>query len=772
MKNITKNTKIPHYPSGLLLLLLFNHAVVLAGDLVVNVKEKGSGVIIEGAMVVIDGGVVYGETLENGIINFSDITSSSQIKILATGYETLVASIPPGQENITFYIEPLIMEGESLEVIKDRIIEKTSKITLSATELLKTAGSGGDPLVAITALPGITAAKEGSAKVYMRGSNGNDNITWVNNTPVGYLYHFGGFKSTINPLLIEDINVFLGGFPVQYGDALGGVVDAKLRAPKNDRMNYQFDISTVNASFLVEGPIGKSGKDSFFVSGRRSYIDLILSPSTFNRDSANDEDADQFILVPRFYDFQALYRRQLKGGYIDTYFFSAGDEFEFKFGKKSINSDPLLAGQVSEKISYKAAGVTWKQNWNSRWNSISSLAVSQDRSADRIGGDAKGNPFFANVEEKSLYFQSEFRWQTREQSLTSFGVSTGYSKAPVKLYAPLRSNVDDPGFDITTQPKFRFNKTLTAAEFSPYIKHREQWTDKFSTQFGLRYTNIEVAGGFHTHKFSPRFALEYKLTPDTLLSAAWGKYIQMPDGEQIIKTLGNPALLMTEAEHRILGIEHRINSLYTVKAEVYQKPMKNLVITLDENLPPKNQVNKGTGEAYGFDIFLKRKPNQGKTGWVSFSWAKSTRKNEITGVTRDFIGDQPLALTAVWGQPFGDDWKRWDWSVKAQARSGRPYTKTTGRFREDSNDPESRWIPEFGKYNAERLPNYYRVDLRIAREILFNRSKLKVYLDVQNVTFARNIVGFEYGDEYENIDNPTVVSSLPFFPFIGMEMEF
>jgi len=269
-----------------------------------------------------------------------------------------------------------------------------------------------------------------------------------------------------------------------------------------------------------------------------------------------------------------------------------------------------------------------------------------------------------------------------------------------------------------------------------------------------------------------RGALEYSLTPDTLLTASWGRYMQIPRGTEIVEKFGNPGLKVTEAEHRILGIQHRLNPLYSIKAEVYHKPMDKLVIAIDENNPPDNYANQGTGEAYGFDLFLKRESRDRKMGWLALSWAKSRRTNQLTGVTREFSGDQPLTLTAVWGQPFRGSWNRWEWSIKAQVHSGTPYTEITGRHREDPADPGSRWIAEYGKHNGKRTPTYYKIDLRIAREFLFNESKMKFYLDLQNVTFARNIISYDYGDEYEKINNPDEITGMGFFPFFGVEMEF
>jgi len=762
--------KILIISAGLLSLVLLHPMILYSAELSVIIKEKGSGVAVEGATVVLMETEDYETSSSSGLVKFSNVEIAQRIKVIATGYATQEFVTDQDQSPWVFYIEPVRIEGDGMEVTAQRLMEKTSKIALSASELSKSAGGGGDPLQAIVALPGIAQAEEGSLEVYMRGSNGNENITWVNHAPIGYLYHFGGFQSTIHPSLIEDINVFLGSFPVQYGDALGGVLDVKLRAPKNDRMHYQFDISTIMSSFLIEGPVGKAGADSFVIAGRRSYMDLVFSPSDINK-LIDDSDPGEILLVPYFYDFQALYRHQLKGGYLDGYVFTAGDELAMKPGSTT-KIDPHLAGELREKMAYQTAGITWQQRWNSQWKSITALAYSHHKSEVGGGVDEQGQAIFANTKEKTLHVQPELNWQSQADSQTSMGLSGRYTWTPVDLYTFRAYTENNPDFTFSQQQKYRFKEQLKAAEISPYIRHRQQWTDWLTTQTGLRYTNIGVTGGFRTHKLSPRLTLEYQLSADTLLMTSWGKYIQMPDQLQIIESLGNPSLLMRETEHRIIGVEHKINSRYHIKAEIYQKPMKNLVIALDENDPPDNYANRGTGEAYGFDLFLKRTPSQGKFGWLSLSWAKSNRTNEITGVTRDFSGDQPLTLTGVWGQSFAGSWKRWDASIKALIHSGQPYTAVIGRSREDLNDPDSRWVPEYGKHNAERLPTYYKVDLRIGREVLFNQSKLKFYLDMQNVTFAKNVVAYRYGDDYQNISNPTEVIGFSFFPYAGVEMEF
>lgn len=283
---------------------------------------------------------------------------------------------------------------------------------------------------------------------------------------------------------------------------------------------------------------------------------------------------------------------------------------------------------------------------------------------------------------------------------------------------------------------------------------------------------MRVSGGFAASDYSPRASLEYALTPRTMLTAAWGHYIQLPEATEIIEAFGNPRLDFTQAEHRVLGMRHRYNDLYSIQVETYHKPMSRLVIAIDDLNPPDNYANEGEGEAWGVDVFIKREPRNGKLGWLSLSYAKSRRTNRLTGVTRDFTGDQPLTLNAVWGQPFGEHWPRWSWGTRVQIHSGTPYTAVTGRHLEDPNNPASRWIAEYGEHNRERTPEYFKVDLRIDREILYNESKAKLYLELQNAMFINNVVGYDYGAEFENIGNPKEVTGMPFFPFFGFTAEF
>ena len=769
----------------------FSTYSVLAAELTITVLQKGTGDVVEGATVAIPATGEYDTSDDEGNVIFDDITFPVTIKILNSGYETLETEITASQEKITFYLDPLAFEGEALEVVEERVQEKTSKITLSREELRRAPGSQGDPLKVIQSMPGVVTAAEGAGVMYIRGSEPNQNIVWVNRARIGYLYHFGGLHSTIAPQLIQDFNMFLAGFPVEYGDSMGGALDVKLRSPKNNRLHQNYSIGTYESSAVLEGPIGKSGsKDSFYVSARRSYIDLLMSPDTFSKTFADsddpEEEKDTITEVPTFYDAQIVWQRELKNGKLWLQHFSAQDEIRLDI-KSTSKSDPSVKGELSNSIEYHSTSLVWEQMWSPRLNTSSSLYFIKTFASTKLGEDDNGKPFFIDVKDNNLVWQPEARWSVSEDVLFTTGTEFIYSETPVDASIGRQPGFDDVNYNLTETKKFRVNSIYKTGLISPYAKIRKTW-NKLTAQFGLRGTYLRSNGREDMHNISPRFSTEYAFTDSTTFMASWGKFSQLPEGAFWVREVGNPKLDFPSSEHRVVGIRHKITSLWSTQIEAYHKPMKNLVVNYEERERPNNYTNEGTGEAYGFDVLIKRDFSQGKMGWLSYSYLKSERREK--GETFPFLGDQRHSLTLVWSQPLKNDWKNWTVGFRLRANSGKPHTpiiSRDGRCWDNvqetfvscpdqanaEDDPDfSHWRAETGSRNSKRLPGFFQLDLRIDREKRYNTWKINYYLDILNVLNTENISGYDYGNSFENIDSPEKQVSLGLFPSVGIEASF
>ncbi len=755
--------------------LVFIPQPVVAATLTIILVNKITDEPVEDATVVLGRDSAQHDTTNaQGKVLFKGVKYPVQLKILAPGYAAVRFPLNPKKNSVKILLTPLVVESEGLEVVADYIPEKASKITLTNEEITSAPGSQGDALKVIQSLPGVVPVNGNSGMIYIRGSSPEDNGVWINTLPVGYLYHWGGLRSTLNPALVKDFNLFLGGYSVEYMDRLGGMLDIRLRPPKKDRFHQRYNIGTFESSFLIEGPIGPAnGSDSFYLAARRSYIDLLTSPDGFNSALGNaDDNDDQVITVPRFYDAQALWRHELSSGTIDVQYFSAGDELKLD-NKTAASSDPELVGELSQDSSYQTLGLTWQQQWGTRWSSHLALSQGEQRDNISLGTDTDtGLPFFANSTIRTTRLQPELSWQGGGKKTITGGMELTYVEAPVDLYISVPPAEDEPFYDFTGSKKYRESSTLYANTRALFIKQRNSWNSRFNTTLGLRYSQLEGTAEVGMSGLAPRIGSEYRLNDKILFTASWGRYFQMPSGEKLIEGFGTPKLRFTEAEHRILGIQYQATSLWSVQMEAYHKPMKHLVIRVPDAEPGKNYANKSTGEAYGFDLLIKRQQQGRKMGWLSYSRGESTRTNRLTGEKYPSSGDQTHTLTLVWKQPMPGLADKWNWGIKLQASSGKPYTPVTGRTQEALADGKQRWQPVYGKLNSARLPSYFSLDLRVDRNIPINNWTLNLYLELQNITRHENVIRYDFGNSYQNYNRPKKVTGLPFMPFFGITATF
>ncbi|MDH5216747.1 MAG: TonB-dependent receptor [Gammaproteobacteria bacterium] len=757
----------------------------------ITVLEKGTGDPVEGATVVNKQTSDYDTTDMNGRMTLDDVTFPFDLKVLNIGYETLEQSV--SEKELTIYLEPLTFEGEALEVVTERVKEKTSKITLVQEELRRVPGTQGDPIKMIETLPGVVTSSGGGDgggnpnNIYVRGSSGGENSFWINKLQAEYLYHFWGI-SIVNPSLVKDFNIFLGGFPVEYNDVLGGVVDIQLRDPKTDRLHQTYRVALNESAALLEGPITEN--QSFYAAARISYIDKVLDPFIEDIIAFLSDDEDEtdisVITLPKYWDAQANWHYKLPRGSADLYYFGSGDALALKFNKLE-NSDPELLGKLSAEFGFHTLGMNLQNSFSPKLVARLTSSLKRDYTRFQIGTDENGDPYGVDVSSTSGLVSPVLLWTPTKNHEFSLGTSTTYIKLPINLnISSLPSEENFSGDSFTSQEKFQVDDNLTFVGASPYLKWRWTW-DKLNTILGLRYSKVRGTGGIDMEDYTPRIAFEYQATDDLLLNASWGRYMQIPNGAQLVRGYGNPKLGFTFAEHRIVGMQYRFADLWTVQLEGYHKPMEKLVLTHPFQSPPDLYQNDGEGEAYGIDLLIKRDYGNRTMGWLSYSYARSSR-TLIDGSDRNFSADQPHTISAVWSQPFGGNWNKWTWGFKLQANSGQPYTPIVGRIAYcgdpkdaqvcadqeiEEGDPEPvYWNPILGERNILRRAFSHQLDFRIDRLIRYNTWTMTVYLDLLNVTMQTQPT-YDYGKNYEDYNNPKE-SGVPgiIFPFLGVEASF
>ena len=94
------------------------------------------------------------------------------------------------------------------------------------------------------------------------------------------LFHLRRRPVGDSPRLCRSAGSLPGGFWAHYGRSIAGIVEVRSRPAKGDRLSGKIDVDLLDSGFRLEGPVAGRKDLSFGLSGRRSYIDVLLPLAT------------------------------------------------------------------------------------------------------------------------------------------------------------------------------------------------------------------------------------------------------------------------------------------------------------------------------------------------------------------------------------------------------------------------------------------------------------------------------------------------------------
>ncbi len=481
-------------------------------------------------------------------------------------------------------------------------------------------------------------------------------------------------------------------------------------------------VSALWSEALVEGPI--TDTQSFYLAGRRSYLDLVVSRVEGEGEGATFE-------VPEFWDYQGKYvwdpggrdrlRLSIGGAGDDVQFAIAGDS---ELGRQ----EPVLAGRSTSAQAYHSQAAVWDHRFGAHASNTLALALGHGRHTDRT---RIGTAADQEVTLTSVTVREQLRLQAGERHTLLLGADVEHLRAALDLDAVNpRCTEFDPECDLTGGGRESVEESLRINLWSLYLKDRVHLGRGLWGIGGLRYSREDYLGGAFTE---PRLGLEWEATDQTVVSAGWGRHHQFPEGDQVLEKFGNPRLRHLRAEHTTLGVAHDFGRQWRVDAQVYYKTFRDFVIAD----PAENYVNGASGEAYGLELLVKRNPVGRFSGWLALTLARSERQNDETGETFPFDYDQPVAASLVADYRLSP---RWSFGARWQYHSGTPYTPVVGT----GTYPDGRTRPLYGDLNSRRVPPYHRLDLRVDRHFTFTTWKLDLYAELINAYHRRNVSGYTY----------------------------
>ncbi len=240
------------------------------------VKDSASGESLIGANIL-EAGMLNGtSTDQNGYFSLG-VNNNATLQVSFLGYITINRTFGLKKDTlVTFFLVP------STEMLNEVVINayrqpefNVSTITYQQMTELPSIGSKPDIIKTLTMMPGINSQSEGSSLMSVRGGDPGQNLYLIDNVPLIYVNHLGGFMSVFNPEIINNVDIYKGGFPARYGGKLSSILDITQKEGDLSHRKGSLGIGLTDISFTSEGPL-KWKNTSYILTGRKTVFDVLM----------------------------------------------------------------------------------------------------------------------------------------------------------------------------------------------------------------------------------------------------------------------------------------------------------------------------------------------------------------------------------------------------------------------------------------------------------------------------------------------------------------
>jgi hypothetical protein len=585
--------------------------------------------------------------------------------------------------------------------------------TLGSADLQNLRGVvADDALRAVQVLPGVATGDDFRSEFSVRGSDFSHLNFTVDGFATPFLMHMvravderanTGSVAMVNSDVLEEVTLSNGGYSQRSGNRTGAELAFTLREGSRDRRVFRASVSGTSASMTVEGPVGRARKGSWLVSGRKSYLDLLI-------DRLSDEG-----LSFGFADLQAKVRYDVSARHSATMTFITGDSRLREIPQRADESDLFVGNNASAIVigswrtaftrgllttgvlaarnvfdNYTVGGVTLEEGTNHQLAARSDLSL-------RVGPRVQ-------LETGVLAEHTrEFQHKQRLAGQTTVVVTNDYRAEAIRQggYARVRLSLGR----LTLSPGGRV----------------DYW--------GLTSQTTS----------SPWMQVELALPRGMTLRGAGGLYQQFPDFEEVRGAFAGTSLRPETAVHADLSLEQRLSEATRLQVTLYDRKDGDLIRRpgTDTRLVDGRLVrgsltaryaNRLDGYARGVELLLQRSSPRALSGWLSYAYGRNRYTDGVSGEQYWGDLDQRHTLNAYGFYRFSH---RFSSSVK---------------FRMGSNFPIPGYYAEQGATytvsearNGARLPSYARLDIRANRTFDWTRRRLTLFVEVLNVLNRENV---------------------------------
>lgn len=767
--------------------LLFAQTQVVRGSVI----DKVSQAPIPGATIIIlELEPKIGTVSDaDGLFTLENVpVGSRSFLIKATEYKEVFLqniTVNAGKEVVlTVSMEEDITKLQEVEVTgttnKTEALNELSTVstrTFSVEETQKFAAAVNDPARMASSFAGVVTAGDGNNHISIRGNSPNGLLWRMEGVEIPNPNHFsnvgtaGGGISILSAQLLSNSDFSTGAFAAEYGNALSGVFDLRLRKGNNRKREFTVQAGFLGLDVATEGPIKKGYDGSYLINYRYSTLNLLGKMGVPIGDvNTNFQDLSFNIYLPT------------KNAGKFTVFGFGGLSYQTTTAEKDSllwQQDYFLRLNTNFYSNTGAIGTTHTKLFRNQSYLKTALVFSGTENGyeqDELGDDYTSlrrtyeQRFLQNKATlSSVYTQKLNAKNSIRTGIIANNLGYGLTQRDMGDTTILMEQINEKGNTQTIQEFFQWNYKAS---------------EKLTMNIGVHYFQLLLN---NTRSLEPRASVRYDLTPNHHFTLGYGLHSQLqPIGVYFaekagngVTTLPNKNLEMSKAHHVVLGYDFILNSHEHVKTEVYYQYLFDVPIAVDKSSTYSilNQTdgfsaepleNEGLGKNMGFELTYERFLHKSLYYLLSAS-VYDSKYLAPNGNWYNTRFNTNYASTFTFGKEF--QLKNVEKNRVIGANCKLVYV---GGFRYTPIDREASIAAGETRFDETRtydkkMPDYFRLDIRFSLKRNYEKLTTTLALDIQNTTNRQNVGGQYFDDKTGDVKYWYQTSLIP---IISYRLEF
>ena len=489
------------------------------------------------------------------------------------------------QEAVATFDEVVITGKKNKEKPANEMAAVSAR-SFTVEETSRYAAAAFDPARMAQNFAGVTSGGDDLYNEIVVRGNSPKGVLWrLEGVEIANPNHFaagggqGGAISMLSSTTLGNSDFYTGAFPAEYGNALSGVFDLKLRKGNTQKRESSFMIGALGLEVGTEGPFSKNYAGSYLINYRYSTLGFLnkvgLSP-TGDLLPAYQDLSYNFYLPTKSFGKVNIF------GVMGHNVAEMYDDINFKDTSEEARDE---YDGFSEIGFTNTTGIKHVHNIKNRGYIKTVLSHSYNvftQYDESLQIDSVKNETFQFQEDEIKNTETQLRWST----MFNYKVNTRHTVRAGVIISKMNYDFLSKFSDFEEDSTFiAFDDKNESFQYQAYGQWKYRINSDVTMNVGAHFTRLEAT---KSNSFEPRANIQYNVNKKLMLTGSVGMhsrpehlalYLFKVTGEDQKTIRPNKNLALTKAWHYVAAVDYNVNANLRIKTEAYYQSLFDVPIS-------------------------------------------------------------------------------------------------------------------------------------------------------------------------------------------------